>query len=167
MTQLTNLKKICTSSVICAQLLVCSLWASAPISAQAEAIWHCSRSVDHKQKKDKSKQRNFNLGNANIIGIELSNLYNLYAGEEVSMSGGTVLKGCFVNKSNPLSDEAMDMLGLNLATLVALARKSSIVDSHLRSVNNEQEMQLCIEKNHPAVGFLSEVAETDTIAPCF
>lgn len=148
--------------------LLCVAACCVPLSAMADPIWHCSRSVNNNKGRNKNnKALNFNLSNANVIAIDLSNLYSLYGGEEVGMSGGTILKGCFINKRTALSDEAMEMLGLNLLTLMALSQKSSIVDNHLRSASDEEEMKLCIERNHPAVGYLSEVTETDWIAPCF
>lgn len=146
--------------------MLCIAAMNFPMHALADPIWHCSKSVV-KSKGRASRVVDFNLSNANIITIELSNLYSLYGGEEVPMSGGKILKGCFLNKHNGLSEEAMDLLGLNLPTLIAMSQKSSIVDNHLRSVSDEEEMQICIEKNHPAVGYLSEVKETDWIAPCF
>jgi hypothetical protein len=62
---------------------------------------------------------------------------------------------------------ALTSLGLKPEAIQALARKSSIIQSQLRSVANEKQMLSCIAQNFPAVGYFDGSTETETIQPCF
>jgi len=66
-----------------------------------------------------------------------------------------------------LTSSALTSLGLQTATIQALARKSSIIQSHLFFVTNEKQMMACIAKNYPAVGYLEGPTSTDGVRPCF
>ena len=81
--------------------------------------------------------------------------------------GDKPLSACFFDRANPLTAVALSTLDIDPSSLTSLSNSDSIVKSNIIPVRNEAQMESCIAKYHPAIGFLAEVVETDTIGPCF
>lgn len=153
---------------------LCSLLIFATsLTVQAEPIWHCSRSQDSEQEKSKISQPtstidslSFDESEKRTIEIQIIDLLNVYSGGTVYM-GDRPLLACFYERGNPLTALAMSTLDIDPASLASLANSDAIVKSKVIPVRNETQMEICIAKNHPAIGFLPEVVESDRIGPCF
>ena len=151
-----------------------SVWAilsyTAVAAAWADPIWHCSRTgnTDPQEMADASEQ--FSLASMSstpdVIGISIRDLIDIYSGVPVRV-GSLSLSACFMLGQEPLSLAALQSLGLQPSAIQALARKSSLVQSNLHLVTDEQQMQTCISRHFPAVGYLSKPVDTDKILPCF
>lgn len=144
-----------------------------PLAAHSEPIWHCSRSPDSNKNHLNSPINNNNLDIASFdesenrtIEIQLIDLFNAYSGGTVFM-GSEPLSACFIDRGNTLTALAMSTLDIDPTSLVSLSNTDSIVKSKIFPARNENQMEVCIAKNHPAIGFLSEVVESDQIGPCF
>jgi len=155
---------------VCLYLLgwACLLGAA---GAQAGAVWHCSRAPEVVSENGSvPPEDSFQLAsvvpNMRAIGITLLDLIDAYSGQAILINGQR-LSACFMPGNTPLSKQALDALGLNASTMQLLARRSAIVQSHLKMVTDEAEMLSCIERNFPAVGYLSREAQTGEIVPCF
>ena len=141
---------------------VTSLW--------ADPIWHCSRTgqADSKNLADASEQ--FSLASMSsapdVIGVSIRDLIDIYSGVPVRV-GNLPLSACFMPGQDPLSLAALQSLGLPPPAIQALARKSSLVQSNLHLVTDEQQMHACISRHFPAVGYLSQPVDTDKVLPCF
>lgn len=142
-------------------------------SVQAEPIWHCSRSPDREQEKSKTSEptskmsvMSFDESEKRTIEIQIIDLLNVYSGGTVYM-GDRQLLACFYDRGNPLTEVAMSTLDIDPTSLSSLAHADAIVKSKVIAVRNEKQMEICIAKNHPAIGYLSEVVESDHIGPCF
>lgn len=143
-------------------------------SALAAPVWHCSRSantdadsnlVATPAKEDQFSIASFN-SSADVIGVSVRDLIDIYTGTPVRI-GGLPLSACFLLGNEQLTNEALSSLGINHNTIQALARKSNIVHSNVYYVSDEAQMNACITKNFPAVGYLSNPIDTTKIQPCF
>ena len=101
-----------------------------------------------------------------VIGVSIRDLIDIYSGVPVRV-GDLPLSACFMPGRNQLSLAALQSLGLQSTAIQALARKSAIVQSNLHLVTDEQQMQTCISRHFPAVGYLSQPVNTEKILPCF
>lgn len=142
-------------------------------SAYAEPIWHCSRSPETSQDTKETNENLANISNTNFdesenrtIEIQIIDLLNAYSGGTVFM-GDRPLAACFFDRASSLTAVAMSSIDVDPSSLASLSNSDAIVKSNIFPVRNEKQMETCIAKNHPAIGFLAEVVETDTIGPCF
>lgn len=135
------------------------------MGAWADPVWHCSRS--DMQLADASEQFTLAaLGEREVIRLTLPDLYSVYLGHQVSVSG-VPLSACLVADENKTSLAALQSIGASPSAAKALARRGNIATSHLHIVNDESAMQTCIAKNHPAIGYLAKATHTEAIGPCF
>lgn len=145
------------SALFCLCTLSMGVW--------ADPVWHCSRS--DMQLADASEQFTLAaLGEREVIRLTLPDLYSVYLGHQVKVSGMT-LSACLVADENKANLAALQSIGANPSAAKALARKGNIANSHLHIVNDESAMQSCIAKNHPAIGYLAKATHTEAIGPCF
>lgn len=145
--------------------------AKTPNPSQTEAIWHCSRLPDKVSRGEAGEEGdNFQLSsmgsNVRALGITLTDLIDVYESKPVLINGRR-LHACFMPAEAPLSVKALGALGLNAANMQLQARKSAIVQSHLRLVTDEADMQACIARHYPAVGYLSRETHNEQVLPCF
>lgn len=136
----------------------------------ADPVWHCSRHARATKVEVLSQADQFSMasmGNSDeVIGVSILDLMDVYSGTPVKV-GGQALSACFISGNDAITAPAMKSLGLQASAAQALARKSTIVQSHLYRVTDEIGMQNCIGKHFPAVGYLSEPTETAHLMPCF
>jgi hypothetical protein len=142
-------------------------------SATADPVWHCSRSIepseinaDLNSSEPKENIASFDDSERRTIGIQIIDLFNVYSGGTVSM-GPKPLSACFLDRGNPLTAVAMSSLDIDPTSLSALSSSDAIVKSKVIPTRNEVQMESCIANNHPAIGYLPEVVESDLIGPCF
>lgn len=153
-------------------LVLCSLFVTTLSKSNVtDAVWHCSRVQDSaKVNSEINTEDMFQLAasgmNPDSIGITLVDLLDAYSNKPVQISG-RVITACFMPGETLLSEAALKSLGLNSAPMQQLARKSAIVQSNFHLVTSETEMEICIRKRYPAVGYLSKVTENDWVTPCF
>lgn len=141
------------------------------MSAWADPVWHCARNASASTQTISAAQENqFSIASLNssdeAIAVSINDLIDVYSGVPVRL-GGVPLSACFMPSNQELTSSALTWLGLQTATIQALARKSSIIQSHLFFVTNEKQMMACISKNYPAVGYLEGPTSTDDVRPCF
>jgi len=155
------------------KIVLIMLLSSISIAAHSEAIWHCSRSIETEKTQDASSENGSSLDSTSFdeserrtIEIQIIDLFQVYSGGIVSM-GDKPLSACFLDRGNSLTTNAMGMLDIDSSSLASLANTDSIVKSKVIPVRNEAQMQECIAKNHPAIGYFSQVIESDQIGPCF
>lgn len=150
------------------------VWAVASLSialasqnAQADPVWHCSRS--DVQIADTSND--FTLAaltlEREVIRIALRDLYNVYQGDVVRMNGGQPLSACVFAEETSLTTPALQSIGAKPNTLKTLAKKTSLARSNIHIVQDEATMLSCISKNHPAIGYFPKVMQTEAVGPCF
>jgi hypothetical protein len=150
------------------KIFICAFaLAFAHCSAQAAPTWHCSKS--DVQVADASD--NFTLASLplsrEVIRISLRDLYEAYQGAEVTMSGGQKLTACVATEDLALTVAAMTSIGSPLVTNKALANDWRTRFYSVHAVKNESDMQSCIVKNHPAIGYLSRPTHLEALGPCF
>ena len=144
--------------------------------AQTHAVWHCSTqtalsdvaspvSMAQTAPEDTFQIASMSI-DANVIGLTLRDIMDVYSGVPVRVSGRP-LTACFINDQSNAGREMLEALGLNASTMSALSRKSAIVRSQLQWVSNEEGMLRCMVKHVPAVGYFRDQKDTDDIAPCF
>lgn len=137
----------------------------------AHAVWHCSRVNNEANANNAVADPNNSfsialVGNStDVIMISVRDLIDVYSSYDVRVSG-MVLSACFIPSINSTNQIFKD-LGLNPQVIAALARKSSIINSHLYQVYDEAQMLQCITKHYPAVGYFSSEKRTEGLAPCF
>ncbi len=141
------------------------------LAASAQPVWHCSRNATEQQDSALSTQNDqFSIASINssaeTIGVSINDLIDIYSGVPVRVSG-IPLSACFMPSDQSLTSAALSSLGLQQSTIQSLARKSTIIQSNIFFVNTPNQMQTCIGKNFPAVGYLNEPLNTDKIHPCF
>ena len=140
--------------------------------ACADPVWHCSRNSDDSSAAiaTPAQENQFSIASFNssaeVIGVSVRDLIDIYTGTSVRI-GGLPLSACFLIGNDVLTNSALTSLGIKQNTIAALARKSSIIQSNLHYVNDEEQMAACIGRNFPAVGYLSVPKETNKILPCF
>ena len=139
--------------------------------AFADPVWHCSRNTEAEKSALINQQKEqFSIASVNssvdTIGISINDLIDVYSGIPVRI-GGLPLSACFIPSREQLTTTASTALGLQPAAIQALARKSAIIQSNLYFVTNEQQMLSCIAQHFPAVGYLDEPNETNSVQPCF
>jgi hypothetical protein len=151
-------------------LLICGQIGQAlaqPASASARAIWHCSRNAaDAQTTAEVAIQNEFKLSSMDTIGVTLTDLINVYSGKDVRL-GNMPLIGCFMPGQDDLSNDILKSLDLKPYVLQKLKATSSIVQSQVVTVTDEQQMQACLNKYFPAFGYFSSETVTDKFAPCF
>jgi hypothetical protein len=150
-----------------AVLLVVLLWGS---QCWADPVWHCSRNGLTSKGNILAQAEQFSLASMgsseDVIGVSIRDLIDVYSGTHVKV-GGEPLSACFISGEDTMTASALKSLGLKPVAIQALARKSTIVQSHLYLVTDEVQMKTCIAKHFPAVGYLSEPTETEHFMPCF
>jgi len=132
--------------------------------AWANPIWHCSRSdVQIANAAD-----DFSLAALNaereVIRLSLWDLYNVYQGTTVKLSGGFALSACVVSNDAVLTTTAMRSIGTRLPLM---AQESKGTKSNVKIVSDESAMLNCIAKYQPAIGYLSKATHTEAVGPCF
>ena len=138
----------------------------------ADAVWHCSRApvIDVVMEDRPQPGDIFTLASHgvldDVIRISLRDLIDVYSGVNVRL-GPVPLSACFMPVNDPATFKTLSALGLSADVLSALARKSAIAKSHLYRVSDEAEMQACISRHQPAVGYLMQAKTTEQLAPCF
>ena len=126
--------------------------------ALANSVWHCSRSdVQIADASDDFVLASLAL-EREVIRLSLRDLFSVYQGNPVKMSGGLPLSACVVGGNAQLTAKAMKSIGANTDTHNK---------PHIHLVQDEQAMLTCISQNHPAVGYLSKATHTEAIGPCF
>ena len=161
--------------LICSSGELASLaWAQPAVPqkpSQTEAIWHCSRlpgSVSQGQADEENDD--FQLASMGshmrALSITLTDLIDVYESKPVLINGRR-LNACFMPAEAPLTVKALGALGLNASSMQLQARKSAIVQSHLWLVTDEADMQACIARHYPAVGYLSLETQNEQVLPCF
>ncbi len=140
--------------------------------AYASPVWHCSRITndDNTAIAIPAQEDQFSIASVNssaeVIGVSVRDLIDIYTGTPVRI-GGLPLSACFLTGNRQLTNEALNSLGIQLQTIEALARKSSIVQSNLYYVTDETQMSTCISRNFPAVGYLSKPINMSKVMPCY
>jgi hypothetical protein len=155
-------------------LLGCAMLAGMAVGfpAWADAVWHCSRTPMMEVSTDNRVDPGdmFMLAGQgtkdDVIRIALRDLIDVYSGVKVQLSG-VPLSACFMPVNDPVTVKTLSALGLSADVLSALARKSAITKSNLYRVSNEDEMKVCIARQQPAVGYLTQAQSNEQIAPCF
>lgn len=136
-------------------------------AALADPVWHCSRS--HVQIADASDD--FTLAaltlDREVIRISLRDLYSVYQGTTVQMNGGAPLAACVIEQTSGLTNAALQSIGAKHAAIKELSRKNGLINNHIILVKDEAAMISCVSKNHPAIGYLSKVTNTEAMGPCF
>jgi hypothetical protein len=154
--------------MICKILLLTSLVGVS--NCWAEPVWHCSRSADASRTIEVAQADQFSIASLGssekVIGVSIRDLIDVFAGVPVKI-GGETLSACFMSGNDSVTVTALTSLGLRASTIQSLARRSSIVQNHLFMVSDEINMQKCIAKHFPAVGYLSLPTETAHVMPCF
>ena len=140
-------------------------------STVADPVWHCSRNTEvEKTAVPHVRENQFSIASfgtsTEIIGVSISDLIDVYSGVTVRV-GGLPLSACFMPNNEKLTSTALASLGLQASTIQALARKSTIIHSHLYLVTNDVQMLSCISQHFPAVGYLDEPHDTVSVQPCF
>jgi hypothetical protein len=128
---------------------------------QAEPVWHCSKSptsVSSSDYLDKPSQ----IGKAAIIRLEIRDLYEVYQNIPVYL-GNKELTACFMSSADIDSQAAFTAIGTSPEEVAMLSQENK----HLVKVKDESEMIQCISQHHPAVGYLSGLAETKSVGACF
>lgn len=161
----------CAARIIGKYFLIPLSFAVIPIAGAADPIWHCSRSVSVETAASRSNSTakeslSFDLSDSSTIEILPIDLFHIYSGGTV-LFGSKPLTACFIDRNHSLTVQAMSMLDIEPSSLNSLAMIDSIVQSKIYPIRNPEQMKVCIAKNHPALGYLSEVVETDQIGPCF
>jgi len=151
------------------RFLICALLISAP--TWADPVWHCSANSNAEKNASVQAQEDyFSLASLNastdVIGVSISDLIDVYSGVAVRI-GGLPLSACFMPGNEGLTSSALTSLGLQPSAIQALARKSSIIQSNLYYVTNDNQMVTCIAQHFPAVGYLAEPTITKAVEPCF
>jgi hypothetical protein len=138
----------------------------------AGSAWHCSRNSENSASNyhAPAPEDQFSIASVSssvdVINVSVRDLIDLYSGSSVHISGRS-LSACFMPSNEALTSNALKELGLRATTIQALSRKNSIVQTNLYLVTDEKQMLQCISKHFPAVGYVSEMTETDLLAPCF
>jgi hypothetical protein len=126
--------------------------------ALADSVWHCSRSdVQIADASDDFVLASLAL-EREVIRLSLRDLFSVYQGSPVKMSGGLPLSACMVGGNEHQTVKAMQSIGANTETRNKL---------NIHLVQDEQAMLTCITQNHPAVGYLSKATHTEAVGPCF
>lgn len=156
-----------------ARFLCSALTSIAIVSpAYADAVWHCSRNAQNaSQVEEVSSIANpFALASVNdsaeVIGISVRDLIDIYTGTPVSVSG-LPMSACFSLGDDGSTVAALSSLGISQGVIQSLSRQSSIVQNNLFYVRDESEMLSCIAKHFPAVGYLMQPTESAQVQPCF
>lgn len=145
---------------------------SLPVNVSAELVWHCSRTPVQTTAVNSRPVPGdlFVLAGMgveeDVIRISIRDLLDVYSGVPVRL-GGQPLSACFMPVNTPTMTKGLRQLGVNTSLLSTLARKSAIAKNHLYRVSDETEMKACIQRNHPAVGYLTQAESTEQLAPCF
>nr|WP_315262290.1 hypothetical protein [uncultured Limnohabitans sp.] len=130
--------------------------------AWADPVWHCSRSdVQIANASDDFTLASLSL-DREVIRLSLRDLYSVYQGATIKLSGGLPLSACIAGNDINLTNAAMSSIGSN-----PTIRRDTGTAKNLYVVQNEPAMLACIAKNHPAIGYLSQATHTEAVGPCF
>ena len=142
-------------------------------TCEAAPTWHCSKIknlADQDKSASISKESQFSIaslgGDADVIGISVRDLIDIYSGTTVSL-GGVALSACLWRGEEPLTMSALQSLGLQPSVAQSLTRRSAIIQSNIHLVNDANQMLQCIADRYPAVGYLPNSVETEKVSPCF
>lgn len=131
--------------------------------ALADPVWHCSRSdVQIANASDDFTLASLSL-EREVIRLSLRDLYHVYQGAPIKLSGGLPLSACVSGKDIKLTTSAM----LSIGSKPTIGSDTSAAKNNLYVVQNESDMLACIAKNHPAIGYLSHATHTEAVGPCF
>ena len=137
-------------------------------TAFAEPVWHCSRSdVQVADASDDFTLASLSSVEREVIRLSLRDLYTVYLGARVKLTGSFTLSACVIGGDSYLTSTAMASIGVKRATVVSLTNPSALVTPSVHVVPDEASMLSCIAKNHPAVGYLSNPIHTEAVGPCF
>ena len=157
-----QLNKALTGLLLNGLFLNCLFLIGAP--AWAQPVWHCSRSdVQIANASDDFTLAALTI-EREVIRLSLGDLYDVYQGNFVKLSGGLTLSACVVDGSSNLTAAAMRSIGNKRVLTTA---PNSGWTSNLHIVEDESEMLRCIAKHHPAIGYLSKLTHTEAVGPCF
>ena len=136
--------------------------------AFADPVWHCSRSeIQIANASDDFAPASLAL-EREVIRLSLRDLYAVYQGTPIKMSGGLPLSACVIEGTNSnLTHTALKSIGAQPATIKALTGANALMKSHIHAVPDESSMLACITKHHPAIGYLSQASHTEAVGPCF
>lgn len=145
-------------------IAICSALISQPV--RADGIWHCSRS--DVQIADASD--NFTLASLSlereVIRMSLRDLYEVYKGMPVKMTGNQALSACIASDSRQTL-LIMKSLGAESTASKILSSGYKTAHPNIYVVHGDEEMEACISQRHPAVGYFSRVKNTEVVGPCF
>lgn len=142
-------------------LLLCS-------SATADPVWHCSRSdVQVADASDDFTLASLNNIEREVIRLSLRDLYTVFQGATVKLTGNITLSACVIEGNSHLTNTAMRTIGAKSAAVKSYVNPRELNHHNIHRVPDEASMISCIAKNHPAVGFLSIPTHTEAVGPCF
>jgi hypothetical protein len=97
--------------------------------------------------------------------VDRFDILQAYSGQPV-LVGNTWLAACMYEADHPETKAAfINLIGVNPASAVAMARSSSLVDRGIRITRN---MESCLIANAPAVGYSTmQLGSGGGIKPCF
>lgn len=97
--------------------------------------------------------------------VDRFDILQAYSGQPV-LVGNTWLAACMYEADHPETKAAfINMIGVNPASAVAMARSSALVDRGIRITRN---MESCLIANAPAVGYSTmQLGSGGGIKPCF
>ena len=129
-----------------------------------QPVWHCSRT----NIKVADASESFTLAGLGLdreyIQISIRDLYNAYHGMAVHL-GEQRLSACIGGDAQS-TKAAMESLGIPTNSLLFLAQRT-LLSAKIYSVRDEKDMESCIAKHHPAIGYLKQATVTEAIGPCF
>ena len=136
-------------------------------SAGADPIWHCSRSdVQVANISDDFALAALSI-EREVIRIALKDLYAVYQGKPVKLSGGLPLSACFIDLTAPMTNQAMNSIGVHPITLKSLTQQNSLIKAKVYRAKDEASMLACITQHQPAIGYLATPTHTEAVGPCF
>lgn len=149
------------------RILVSLLLVTSAQATPTDAIvWSCSRSEPKQATFEGIKTfriENLTTKDSDTISITLMDLYGAYGGEVIRM-GKKQLSVCSLPPKDPLQITAMAILGYSPEDFL---RTSQSAKGTLVFIPSIYQMQKCLHENHPAIGFLKNVVENESVAPCF
>lgn len=135
-------------------------------TAQADTVWHCSRT--DVQVADAGD--NFHLASLDaereVMRITLRDLYEVFQGHEVRVSGLPV-SACVVSGNSSSTKAAMKSIGAAPHMFEAKPGQGKSAISHLHFVPTDKDMLACMIKHYPAIGYFPKPIQHEAVGPCF
>jgi hypothetical protein len=153
---MSSYQTLLKNALICLVIIGSSAW--------ADPVWHCSRTdVQIANASDDFTLAALNV-EREVIRLSLRDLYYVYQGAPIKLSGGLALSACVVGNDAALTKAAMRSIG---AKSMVTYPQISGTKSNIHIVQDESAMLNCIAKNHPAIGYLAHATHTEAVGPCF